>query len=292
VWTRNQLQRACDAAAISGASQLPNTVNAQSVAITVAGQNNVPSPTIGWPSGTKRIQVTATRQVPFGFAKVIGLSSGTVSATATAGRFALKGVGYNVPLAITTSDYERFKAGTPFENELIDNNRQDFKDGTVTALDVRPNESGKSPDVFQRDLTYGFSGTVSVGDKINALAAALSSQGPNVMQAMTARFNLAAAAPYYDTGNNFVFPNYPAGDPRIVTLIVADPNPVNNNNPVLTVRKLVAVYIETVRDPANKNFFMKMRILPSKMYSAEDTGVVIGDDATEDTGLAVVRLIS
>ncbi len=293
VWRRNQLQRACDAAALGGASQLPLATNAIQVAGVVAGQNGVPSPTYGFPNGVSQIQVSATQQVSFGFARVIGINSASVSATAIAGRIPIRGVPNNVPLAITTNDYLTYKNGTSFELQLIDNNRQNFNPGDITALDLRTDNSGKAVNVFQTDLTYGFSGTIYLNQQINsALNASLSSQGPSVVQAITQRFDEAAAAPYRDTGNNYTFPNYPDGDRRVVTLIVADPALANNNNPQITARAIVPVYLETVRSPGGSgNTYVRMRIMPSLTYSSEDPGVVLGDDSTVDNGLAVVRLL-
>lgn len=293
VWWRNQLQRSCDASALAGASQLPYGVKAQAVAQTVSEQNGVPTPTFDWPNGTKQIRVSATRQINFGFARIIGFSSGQVGASAPAARVPLRGVPFNVPLAITTDDYKTFKDGASFEPQLIDNNRQDFKAGTITALDLRADNSGKSGSVFQTDLTDGYFGTVYLNQQINnSLNASLSSQGPNLVQAITQRINDAAAAPYADNGGNYLFPDYPPNDRRIVTIIVADPNPANNNNPMVTARAIIPVYIESVRSSGNSNnTFLRMRILPSKTYSSEAPGVVIGHDSTPDTGLAVVKLI-
>jgi Flp pilus assembly protein TadG len=294
VWWRNQLQRACDASALAGASQLPFGDDAKTVAETVGKQNGVPAPTISWPNGTKQIRVTATREVKFGFAKMIGLSSGTVSASAVAGRIALKGVPGNVPLAITTDDYNRYKNGTSFETRLVDNNRQDFNAGTLVALDLRFDNNGKSPAQFEDDLDNGSPETVHLNQQINStLNASLSAQGPKMEDAIMGRINAAAAAPYYDTGSRYVFPKYPDGDPRVVTIIIADPNPQDNSNPMVTARAIVPVYIESVRSPGNSdNYYLHLRILPGiPAYGSEDPGIEVGDDSTPDTGLAVVKLV-
>lgn len=290
VWRRNQLQRAVDAAALGGASQLPIATNSLHVAGVVAGQNGVPAPTYGFPDGVKQIQVSATEQVSFGFARVIGINSANVSATAIAQRIPIKGVPGNVPLAITTTDYAAYRDGTSFELKLADNNRSDFAPGTLTALDLRPDGSGKAVNQFQTDLTNGYDGTIYLDQQINsALNASLTSQGQAVVDAVTQRFNAAAAAPYADTGTNYTFPNYPDGDRRIVTLIVGDPTPANNNNPKITARAIIPVYLQTVR--SGGGVFLRMRILPTKAYSSEMPGVVLGDDSTLDSGLAVVRLV-
>jgi len=292
VWQRNQLQRACDAAAIGGASQLPYGANAQQVATTIAAQNAVNNPTFAWPNGVKQIRVSAARQVKFGFAPVLGINSGNVTATAVAGRIPLNGVGGNVPLAITMGDYTKYKDGNSFEQVLIDNNRQDFKNGTLTALDLRPDGSGKSGAVFETDLLNGYAGTIYFDQKIsNSLNASLSSQGPKLISAMEQRFLDAAQASYADTGTNYTYPDYPANDRRIVTLIVADENPLSNNNPMLTARLIVPVYLETVRTTGG-SYRLKMRILPAKSYTTDDANISLGNDNTPESGLFAVRLLS
>lgn len=313
VWRRNQLQRACDAAALGGASQLPNTIGAQYVAGIVAGQNGVPSPTYDYPNGVREIRVRASQEVSFGFARVIGINSANVTASALAGRLPLRGVPGNVPLAITTDDYNLYKpselpriepaagtadasttssmAGQSFELKLIDNNRQDFTPATAASLDLRPDGSGKSGAVFENDLTYGYPGTIFLNQQIsNSLNASIDSQGPKLESAMTQRFLDAAAASYRDTGTNYTYPNYPPNSRRIVTLIVADPNPVDNNNPQVTARAMIPVYIETVTTLTG-NYYLRMRILPSKIYTSDGVGVVPGDSSTPDYGLAVIRLL-
>jgi hypothetical protein len=300
------LQRACDAAALSGAAELPasdttRTNSATTYAQATAGENGVAAAemTITFPS-TSKIQVTATRQVNFLFAPVLGIASRSITTTAIAGRANLAGVPYNVPLAITTDDYNQYKDGTRFSERLIDNNRQDFANGTITALDLRSDNSGKSGAGFQDDLTNGWYKPVYFNQQINsALNASLTSQGGKIDDALKDRFSRAADKPWYDngpgSGNNgnnssYTFPNYPQDDPRIVTIIIADPNAADNNNPQLTARFFAPVYLEQLTTKSGDTY-VQMRILPSKSYSSEDPNVVVGDDSTAYTGLTVVKLM-
>ena len=306
VTTRNRLQRACDAGALAGAAELPATTttsiaSATNYAVTTTGQNLVSSSetTISFPSTTK-IKVSAARQVRFLFAPILGMTSGAVTATATAGRSNLAGVPYNVPLAITVDDYNNHVDGRRLTVRLIDNNRQDFVNGTVTALDLRDDNSGKSVAGFQEDLTNGWYEPVYFDQQINsALNADLSSQGPKLENAMGDRFTRAAGAPWYDDGpgsgnygnnSSYTFPNYPNDDPRIVTLIVADPSEADNNNPQLTARRFAPVYVEETFKRSGDTY-MTIRILPGKSYNNDDPNIVIGDDSTLSTGLTVIRLL-
>src|SRR5688572_3269550 len=74
---RNHLQRACDAAALAGASELPATPYAQYQATMAARANTVYDPTFFYPDGLKKIGVRASQPVNFFFARAIGVSSGT-----------------------------------------------------------------------------------------------------------------------------------------------------------------------------------------------------------------------
>lgn len=300
----NRLQKACDAAALSGANQLWKSgtsdtaitydqYNAKTIAITVAARNGVTlkPEDITFPSNNK-IRVAANYTRSFLFAPILGYSSGAVVRSALAGRMALKGVTGVVPLALTMDDYNAYKDGTSVEYKLIRNQDSDFSAGTVASLDLRPDNSGKSGAVFQDDLTSGYAGTIFLGQKIdNALTADIQSQGSKLDQAMSARFTTAKNAAYNDTGSNYNYPNYPADDARIMMIVVAPPNPAANNNPTLDARMLIPVYVESTRSPAGKQEYIRFRILPSYTFNSQNPNIVIGDDSTVFGGPSVVAML-
>ena len=293
----SRMQRAADAAALAGASELcttgtdataiyNDTARARALAVVVAQRNGatVNANDITFPQWN-RINVPASTTRNFFFATMMGQRSSAVTRTAMAGRMPLKGVSGVVPIAITTNDYNTYIGGGTFEVQLIRNQDTNFDPGTATSLDLRLDNSGKSGAVFENDLEYGYSGQTVIGQQINsALTSDINSQGAKLEDAFDWRIDQAALAPYNDTGNNYTFPNYPGGDPRIITLIVADPNPANNNNPQVTARRFVSVYIETVRSPANKAVYFRIRILPTRTYSSQDPNVLLGDDSGSFTG--------
>ena len=292
VATKNRLQRACDAAALAGAQALPNTALAQYQAQQTAGQNTVTSPTITWPNGVKQIGVSATQQISFFFGGALGIPTGTVTASAVASRIPVSGLPRAVPIAITTNDYNTYKNGNGFAEVLIDNNRQNFVDGTMVALDLRPANSGKSGNEFEEDVRNGYNGTVTLNNPThNALNAALVSQGGKLRDAIDDRFDRAAGAPWYDSGDDYTFPNYPSGNPRVMIIIVADPNPADNNNPTINGRWFAPVYVDEITGSGNSETKLRFRILPNFTYGSEDSGVVIGDENTIDTGIGVVKLV-
>ncbi len=301
----NQLQRGCDAAAVAGAQKLYSSgisatsltndqYYARQLAVTVAASNGVtvdPND-VTFPAPNK-IKVQATRNRSLFFAQAIGRKNGTVTRAATAGRIALRGVPRAVPLAMTTDDYYANRGGNSFEYQLINNHDTDFLSKTVASLDLRPDSSGKSGAVFQDDLTNGYNGTIYIGQKIdNSLNADITSQGAKLDRAMQDRMDAAAAAPYNDNGRNFTYPDYPKGDPRIIVLIVALPNPSSNNNPTLNAQFFVPVYVESTRSPGGKTEYLRMRILPTLTYSSQDPMIALDSDTTAITGPSVVSLIN
>lgn len=305
----NRLQRACDAAALAGAAQLKKTGNdvidvprARQAAAEMMAQYKVTgfdSNAISFNSTWNRITVPAsvTRKYFFGgIFKLINPNSASnslVARQAIGARTALKGVPGVSPLAITTTDYEMFKAGLlSFENILIDNNRQDFKPRTLTAVDLRLDDSGKSGPVFQDDVTNGTPGTTVIGQAVQStLNSDLNSQGAKLEIAIKDRIARAKNAPWRDNGNTYTFPDYPADDPRIITIMVADPNPADNNNPRLTARSFISVYVENIRSPGHGDVYLTIRVLPSDTFSSDRSDIIVGDENTPFTGPSVIGLV-
>ena len=305
----NRLQRACDAAALAGASRLKKTGNdqvdvplARQAAADMMAQYKIvgfDASAITFNATWNRITVpaSATRNYFFGgvFKLISGDSAGVgrVARRAVAARTALKGVPAVSPLAITTTDYALHQLGLEaFENILIDNNRQNFALGTIAAIDLRLGGSGKSGPVFQDDVTNGTPGTTIIGQAVqSSLNADLNSQGAKLENAIQDRIRRAAGAPWNDNGSTYTFPNYPADNPRIITIMVADPSLANNNNPMLTARFFISVYVERIRTLGHGATFMKIRILPSQTYSSDRSDIVVGDESTPYTGPSVIGLV-
>ena len=341
VATKNRLQRTCDAAALAGAAELnANTAAAQAMAKYYAEQtayeNGVPVSeiTVSFPDA-KRVSVTASRRVNTLFARAIGILSNKVNAGAIAGRQVLKGVPGAAPIAITVEDYKKFsyklqpngKMDSPlFNAKMIRNHSQDFEDGTFVAMDLRPGNNGKSGAHFQNDLANGYEGETKLDEPVhNALNSALNSQGAKMVDAINDRIARAKQAPWLDSGlpaqgqgtkidnikgvetipnsdlRRYTFPNYQNDNPRIMTIMVANPNDADNSNAMITAVKFAPVYIESVHEvpKANKKdneddgmYYIRIRILPELTYSSTDPNLTPGDASTPDTGIGVIRLLS
>jgi hypothetical protein len=335
----NRAQRAADAAALAGANELCKTGGCENTTPTldtntwsriefdkeqarymarkVAAENGltitdadiqlipvgplgsvIPGSFPGVPATRIRVTPQITRNLFF--ARAIGANSASLARSAMAGRVAIRGVAGAVPLAITTNDYNTNKDGRSFELKLIRNQDTNFDPTTGTALDLRPDNSGKAVNVFEEDLKAGYGGTIYLNQQINsALNAEIPSQGAKLESALQWRINQAAGAPWYDNGSNYSYPDgdprtpdYPVGDPRIITLIVADPNLANNSNPMITARHFVSVYIENVRSPGSQGVYFRIRILPTRGYNSQDPNIVIGDGNTAITGPSAVTLMN
>lgn len=85
VFTKTDVQKAADAAALAGSQDLPNsTVNATNDANTYASDNGGTVSAITFGANNTTITVTATRHVAYTFLKVLGLEGIDVSESATA----------------------------------------------------------------------------------------------------------------------------------------------------------------------------------------------------------------
>lgn len=164
---KQRLVNAVDAAALAGVHELPvNPDYAKGIAVNYALQNNVVplEPQVGEYLGTPntKLTVSATRQVDFVFARVLGINSGNVSAAATAAVYGISAMKGAAPLAIPDRPFEY---GVTY-NLKIGANSPDpsvLGPGTFGALSL--GEEGA--DFFEYNLKYGYPGQIEVGDAID-----------------------------------------------------------------------------------------------------------------------------
>ncbi len=211
----NRLQRAADAAALAGATQLKktgydptDTYNARIVARDIMVQNgitNFDANTITFDATNTKITVPASTRRNYFFAPIFRLidsnsaTSGQISRKASAGRTALRGVPGVSPLAITTTDYNNYKNGVSFDVELIRNHDEDFDPGEIVGMDLRLDNNGKSGAVFQDDVLNGVDRTAQINESNNAINSAMNSQGAKLFSAINTRIANALLPPWYDT---------------------------------------------------------------------------------------------
>ena len=205
-------------------------------------------------------------------------------------------------MAITTTDYCKYKNGAEFDVELMRNHEESFDEGEVVGMDLRLGKSGAN---FENNVRNGVDRTAQIGEDNNALNSSITRQGAKLVSAITDRLDSARSAPWYDTSANYTYPNYPANDPRVMTIVVANPSAQDNSNPMIRTQLFITVYIEDI-DPNAGNGNSKgngrgggllgggpvlsLRILPPQLYRSDRDDLVLGDDNTPPGSPAVVSL--
>ncbi|MDD5262748.1 MAG: pilus assembly protein TadG-related protein [Methylacidiphilales bacterium] len=177
--TADQLQKACDAAALAAAVQMQldtstssstRQANATTKAQLLGTQNGVTISSVTFSSPI--VTVTGTCSQTFFFASVVGgANSGMLTRQANANyNTPMTGVSGGLPIAITIGDYTSHLGGSSFTLTLVDNQKKDFSNGNIVALSTQAG-NGKSPSQWQSDLTNGITsvdgGTVPFGTGVN-----------------------------------------------------------------------------------------------------------------------------
>jgi Flp pilus assembly protein TadG len=248
---KNQLQRACDAAALAGADWLPNQpANARIAAVYWAYQNGgvvVDPSNVQISSGNSTIRVFARRNVRYMFGPVIKMINGDVTAAATAAITTTNSLSPKgnslVPIGITPRTYEINQAGDPIWLEGIRQNKESLGTNEFVLFDLRNGNNGKSPSQMQGQLQWGstYDEVTNIGDTEQTLNAARPSETKFLGDGIDSRTNAAQNGPWADDGNKFT--NIPQGSPRVVYLILTpESQPVNGNN-YAPVKGFVPVYI-------------------------------------------------
>lgn len=217
---KNQLQRAVDAAALGGATELPNTSAAQSKAALLARLNRVPDDatndlTYAFLENNAKIRVTAVRHRELFFARVLGQSTTNVRASAAA-TLQANTTPLISPIGIDTITSSTFApAGIPLPGtlnrttlSLVRHNDTPFGLNNMILFDMRSvDTNAKSPTHMRSQLDGSVDPPIEVHpvlppgtptDFLDALNASLNPQSSNFLDAMRTRFQAAANAPWFD----------------------------------------------------------------------------------------------
>jgi Flp pilus assembly protein TadG len=203
------LQRAADASALAGAAYLPrDTQTATSTAMQYAALNGVPSSqvtSVTFGSSNSTITVKVQRTVPYMFARVVGLVSNPVSASATAALVTAGAVTGALPIGLdNNTTYTYGQTLTMHEGQVAPGNWDGLALGCTGAA------------CFRDNLASGYSGTISLGEMIQSEPGATA--GPT-SQGITTRLQNGVAFSSTGTWNNFT-----PGDPRAVVVPVVSWN--------------------------------------------------------------------
>jgi hypothetical protein len=267
VIVKNQLQRACDAAALSGAEYLPGYPDfAKVAAVYYAYQNNgvvVDPNRIVIDNNRYRIRVPATQRVQYFFAPVMKVFSGNVT---TSARVAITQRDNMlppnvVPIGITPSTYEQAKDGRQVDIEAIRQNKEDLDIYDFVMMDLRDGSNGKAPAQMQDQLQWGtqFDEVTRVGGSETTLNAANPSQANHFERGMQSRFD--AAVGFNDNGDKFT--KIPPGSPRMMYFIVTPEQQAVNGTNNARVVGFAPVYVERMvvgQDPVTKEDVIKLRV--------------------------------
>lgn len=203
---KQQLSNACDAAAIGGGSELPNASRASTAATQVLAAT-FSSPIYTVTTSSADVRTTASEAVPTTFARLAGMSSITVSASARVVRPATPAnemTGGITPWAIEQAAYA---PGTAVTLKLGGGSGSG---GNFYALAL----GGSGATVYQNNIMFGYAGTLGAGDQLSADTEPGAMTGPT-KSAVNYRIGLATSNPAYapDTASS-----YSGTNPRILEI--------------------------------------------------------------------------
>ncbi len=213
VHDKNVMQRACDSAALAGASRLKltndvyDTSQASILAIDVAGRNGTPitSSDIVFLNGNRTIQVSANANRSLFFARFLGRTSAAVAARATA---TVKGIdhlvtGYVKPIGITWETYNAYKGDQAGFHDLVlvRQNKEVFGLDDFVLFDLRDQPS-KSGAKMLSQLIGDDQETASIGDYETTLNSSLNSEGKKLTDGLDTLMDRAEETPWFDNGPN------------------------------------------------------------------------------------------
>lgn len=178
-----KLQNAVDAAALAGVQELPgNPATAAQIAQDYAQQNGADNISYSFEANNTKMIVSAQKDVPTYFAKIWGIDSKQITATAQAMMLPPTSLTGAVPLSVQDQplifgqEYT-LKAGAG-----------DGTEGWYGALQL----SAPGAKSYQTDLTYGYSGSIKIGQVLTIQSGNIS--GPT-KKAIEDRFAMDTRVP-------------------------------------------------------------------------------------------------
>src|ERR1700730_9737722 len=226
------LQKAADAAALAGANYLPgDAAGAVSAANSFASQNGIVAGEINSTTvaaDQMSITVQLKRTVPYYFARVVGLSSGLVTARATAGLEGAGAVNGMLPIGIDSRTAYTY-------GQSISLMTGQYGPGNWGPLAL----GGTGASNFASNIQYGYTGTLSVGQM-------LTTETGQMVGPTRSAFNtrLTAGTDGYPNGT---FADHSIDDPRILTVPMVNYANINGNSqvPILGFAELWLVGIDS-----------------------------------------------
>lgn len=263
--TRSHLQKAANAAALSGAQELINSADAvKSVVgdiLQAHGENGSLKKIDIRPDNSDKLQIVLEKDVPLYFMKLFKINSIKVSAAAAAGLVPMNRGKGAVPLGIDDSiPLEYMKA----YSLKVDSGSSTYGNFGILAL------SGPGAKLYEQDLQYGYDGEIQVGDIIDTQTGNIEGK---TRDAISARI---AACPYSSGDIN------ERDCPRIVMILVYKPYNVQSNQlKQVKVTGFAYFYIKEPMDTHDSSI---------TGYFIRRAGGGIGSSSSPDKGAYAIRL--
>jgi len=250
---KSQLQNAMDVSALAGASGLfDGQAEATQLAITFAGLNecmnegvNITAANVSFPDSNK-VRVEDTHPIGLFFARVIGMDSTDIHATATAAIGKLSGTGQVKPWAIPDFDY------VLGDVVLLKSGSSDPPSATSSffyCVDFPPINKGTpltGANLYADNIINGSDGLIEIGDQLqvepgNMMGPTKSSVAELIAMDPNATWNTST-----DRIDNSWFPEF--SSPRVCKISMYDPNfPPETGRNYVTVIRLGAFFLEEVK---------------------------------------------
>ncbi|HVJ48566.1 pilus assembly protein TadG-related protein [Desulfitobacterium sp.] len=156
-----KLQNTVDSAALAGVQELPgDTSKATDVAKAYALQNGTENITTRFEANNFKIIISAQKTVPTYFAKIWGINSEQISATARAMMLPPTSMSGAVPLSVQEQNFEY---GALYTLKSGSSDQPGPYSGWFGALRL----SGSGAKTYETDLAYGYQGTLSFGQIVD-----------------------------------------------------------------------------------------------------------------------------
>lgn len=238
VVTRTRLQRVADAAALAGAKDLDqNQAKARAAALDFASRNGVAlsAGDVSFPNAD-RVQVSIDRPVETVFARVFGINSYPVPATATAALQQANSTTGLRPWGIPQQDFRDYSTGTLYTLKLTSHSGEYDGGGNFYALAL----DGTGGNVYRDTITSGSKNRFEIGQTVATETG--NKQGPT-KQGVDKLIGKDKHTSYAEV--------LAAGEtdcPRLVTMIVISEDSFGNGRTDVTIAGFATFFITDWRD--------------------------------------------
>lgn len=269
VLNKEKISNAVDAAALAGAQELPSKPElAITTAINYAQINGYSpdQPKVSACDGHQntKLTVSATKQVNYIFARVLGINAGVVSARASARVAGLCSFTGAAPLAVPNQSFD-FNTRYILKQGSNSPEPSPLGPGTYGALSL----GGTGASNYERNLKYGYDQKLTIGDEIDTETGNMSNP---TKRALDFRIDQCQHTPAC-TQIHFA-----PGCPRILIIPVYEPSIIDKGQVKrIRITGFAAFLVDRVTGQGNENYiegyFLKLVVEGESSSSQADYGV-------------------